>query len=304
MRHAIMIMGYGSGEIVQETINILDDYDIDFFIHWDKKFKIPNFVSEKSSIYYLKNRKDVHWGTDMQTIVERNLMMAVYKEKKYDYVHLISSNDMPLMTPDYFKKFFDNKPYAIGFLSYLDKYRYRRMAGYYPIRHLNLKSGIRYFLIVKNIEYLNRIFHINRVKNKPLEKGCNWFSMKIGYVKKVLEFDDFGMFKHTFTGDEFYIQTILHELKPKNIEEKYDYYSDDYRMTKSSAMACRYIDWMKGRGKPYVFQQSDVKFLSNIVNTHFAFGRKLDDHNIIPCVFKKYRSSLGDKKYENIRHKK
>ncbi|WP_203619574.1 beta-1,6-N-acetylglucosaminyltransferase [Apilactobacillus nanyangensis] len=293
MKHAIMVMGYGNGNITQRTIDVLDDKDIDFFIHWDKKFDIPHFNSKNSSIYFIKDRKNVHWGTDMQTIVERELLKSVYDTNNYGYVHLISSNDMPLMTPNYFKKYFYNKPYAIGFLDYLDKARYRRMSGFYPIRHLNLKSGIRFFLFIKNIEYLNRIFHVNRVKNKHIEKGCNWFSMKIDYVKKVLDFKDFGMFKHTFTGDEFYIQTILHDLKPKDLNKKYDYYSDDYRMTQSSFMAARYIDWIKGVGKPYVFKKDDVDYLSSIVNTKYAFGRKLDDYEIIEQVFKKYNKSQG-----------
>lgn len=285
MKHAIMMMGYGNGKVAQKTIDVLDDPDIDFFIHWDKKYSIPNFQSKLSNIYYLKDRKSVNWGTDMQTIVEKQLLMSVYNRHEYDYVHLISCNDMPLMTPEYFKKYFENKPYAIGFLGYLDKQIYRRISGYFPIRHINVRGTIRYWLIIKFMDYLNILLHINRVKNKPLEKGCNWFSMDIQYVKKILQFSDFKMFMNTFTGDEFYVQTVLHDLKPKSIEEKYDYYSDDYRMTKSSEMASRYIDWMRGKGKPYVFKQSDATFLCSIVNTEYAFGRKVNDPKVIDKVF-------------------
>jgi hypothetical protein len=288
MKHAVMIMGYGNGEMVQNTIDILDDYDIDFFIHWDKKFTIPAFHSNKSKISYTQKRFNVRWGTDLQTIVERQLLTDVYNTHSYDYVHLISSNDMPLMTPDYFKKYFETRPYKIGFLDYLDKHIYNRVNGFYPIRYLQLKSGFKFFLIIKNLEYINILLHVNRLKNKHVEKGCNWFSMRIDYVEKVLKFKDFKMFKNTFTGDEFYIQTILHDLKPKGLEEKYDYYSDDFRMTRSSKMASRYIDWMKGKGKPYVFKMSDVELLSTIVNTEYAFGRKLDDPKVIKAVFKRY----------------
>lgn len=38
MKHAIMVIGYGENAgVLQETINVLDDSDIDFYIHWDKR---------------------------------------------------------------------------------------------------------------------------------------------------------------------------------------------------------------------------------------------------------------------------
>lgn len=42
MKHAIMVVGFGNDtSILQKTINILDDTDIDFFIHWDAKYSTP-----------------------------------------------------------------------------------------------------------------------------------------------------------------------------------------------------------------------------------------------------------------------
>lgn len=294
MKHAVMIMGYGDGKIVQNTIDVLDDPEIDFFIHWDKKFDIPEFKSVHSQIYFTKNRRKVYWGTDTQTMVERMMLEEVYNTHRYDYVHLISSNDMPLMTPDYFKSYFEKKPYAIGFLDYIDRQIYNRAKYYYPIRYMKLKTGVRFYMIIKNLEYLNTILGVDRLKHKTLEKGCNWFSMDIKYVKRVLDFKDFKMFKNTFTGDEFFIQTILRDLKPKGLTEKYDYYSDDYRMTRSSAMASRYIDWLNGHGKPYVFTTADVDRLKTVVNTDYAFGRKIDDESVITDTFKDYLANKGE----------
>ncbi|MGL4267968.1 MAG: hypothetical protein ACRCR7_12700 [Weissella cibaria] len=42
MKHAIMVEGHGdTADILQSTIDWLDDSEIDFFIHWDKKYKKP-----------------------------------------------------------------------------------------------------------------------------------------------------------------------------------------------------------------------------------------------------------------------
>ena len=42
MKHAILVIGYGnSAEILQKSIDILDSYNIDFFIHWDARYNLP-----------------------------------------------------------------------------------------------------------------------------------------------------------------------------------------------------------------------------------------------------------------------
>lgn len=42
MRHAIMVLGSGdNSEVLQKTIDHLDDPEIDFFIHWNLKYELP-----------------------------------------------------------------------------------------------------------------------------------------------------------------------------------------------------------------------------------------------------------------------
>lgn len=107
MKHAIMVMGsgYQSG-VLQELINHFDDHEIDFFIHWDRKFPLPSLNSKYSKIIFIPRIK-VYWGTCTQIYAKKELLKNVraYK-RKYDYVHLISSSDIPLMTKEYFKLFF------------------------------------------------------------------------------------------------------------------------------------------------------------------------------------------------------
>ena len=108
MKHAIMVIGFGNdASVLQKTISILDDKDIDFFIHWDIRYKEPILNSKKSKIIFIKNRVKAKWGSYMLIKATLNLMKDVTKhKKKYDYVHLISCNDLPLMTASYFKNYF------------------------------------------------------------------------------------------------------------------------------------------------------------------------------------------------------
>lgn len=47
MKHAIMVIGYGQeASVLQKTIEILDDSDIDFYIHWDKRWPLPKLTRD------------------------------------------------------------------------------------------------------------------------------------------------------------------------------------------------------------------------------------------------------------------
>lgn len=49
-------------------------------------------------------------------------------------------------------------------------------------------------------------------------------------------------------------------------------------------MAARYIDWK--RGTPYVFGNKDLSELKNVVNTKYAFARKVNDASLVNEIFK------------------
>lgn len=282
MKHAIMVMGFGNdASVLQETINVLDDENIDFVIHWDKRFELPNLTSNKSDIIFIPRIK-VNWATDLQTKAEISLFRYVFNSNvKYDYCHLISANDIPLMDVDYFKNFFESGSHYLGFVDYLEDRFEKRMKYYYPIRHLNIKR--KKYLYLKFVEFLNKLFKVNRIKDKNIEKGCNWFSMDTKYLKPLVSEDKFSMFKRTFASDEFYAQTLLSNLKPENLSEKYNYLSDSERMNRSSDMALRYIDWH--RGCPYVFGINDLEELKSKKNTKFAFVRKVYDSELCNEIF-------------------
>lgn len=63
MKHAIMVLGHGEdASILQKTIDLLDCDNIDFFIHWDRKYKQPSLCSKCSKVYMIKKPILVSWG--------------------------------------------------------------------------------------------------------------------------------------------------------------------------------------------------------------------------------------------------
>ncbi|GAW99208.1 beta-1,6-N-acetylglucosaminyltransferase [Secundilactobacillus mixtipabuli] len=273
MKHAVMVIGYGTGEILQHTIDLLDDEDIDFYIHWDKKYLIPNLTSHFSKIEFIKRRK-AFWGTDTLTLIgEKLLETALNSSINYDYFHLISSSDMPLMTVNYFKKFFSGKSY-VGFVEHTSEEERRRIEWYFPIRNMNVRKRINYSLIIKPLKVMNLFFKINRNKmNLPIEKGPEWFSITRGPAEKIVEYPYFNRFLHSFLSDEVYVQSILYKMK-----------DTDTQVPDDNEQAARYIDW--NRGTPFVFGVQNIEELRSLVNTKYAFARKIQDAKIIDEVYK------------------
>lgn len=267
MRHAVMVLGYGEDySVLQSTINLLDDPDISFFIHWDKKYKLPKLTSQKSPLIFVKNRIDVKWGSFTLVKATVLLLRKVKATAIFDYVHLISSNDIPLMTKEYFKNYFTKDTY-IGFQHITEKEK-KRIQYYFPNNLDFRKHKYLYYLIKKT----NRLFRINRLKNRNIEiaKGCEWFSIKYKFIDQILNYD-LSVFAHGYCADELFMQTIFISKKSETISN-----NDNFD-------ALRYIDWK--RGAPYTFNNKDIKELQKIVNTNFAFGRKISDATIVKEIF-------------------
>lgn len=273
MKHAICVIGFGNNaDVLQKTINILDDPNIDFFVHWDARYKMPSLYSKFSTIYYIKERISVKWGGQSLVRVTLMLLKLVQIHSPYDYVHLISCNDIPLMTKDYFTNYFKNEAY-IGFDNQMSDNELKRRIGFYYLGNIDFRKDK---LITKLENLGNQLLNINRIKNHPeieFKKGPQWFSIKSKYISEILNFNN-SIFMHGCCTDEIFIQTILGRFEDKEIQYKNDNYQ-----------AARYIDWK--RGAPYVFTIKDVNELRSKVNTKFAFARKVTDPSIVDAVFNK-----------------
>lgn len=174
MRHAILVIGYGNhADILKQTLQVLNDKDIDFYIHWDKRYPLPdlNSVKIKGKIIFVKPRIAVKWGSYSQ-IKALLLLLKKLDHTKYDYIHLISSNDLPLMTVKYFKEYFSSDFY-IGFHDPVTQDDINRLRYVYP----NDMDFRKHKIIAKGILHINKLFHINN-----------------------------------YCGDELFVQTIFHRL--------------------------------------------------------------------------------------------
>ncbi|MGG7600762.1 beta-1,6-N-acetylglucosaminyltransferase [Weissella cibaria] len=267
MKHAILILMHKIENNIQSIINILDDDNISFFVHADLK-DAPRFVSQKSKITYVSTGKTA-WGTSSLVDAEIQLMRVAKSSNNFDYYHLISGDDFLMMNKKFFLQFFEDNVGRnfIGVSPTDDEKLNNRVKFWYPFANIKMNRRVRMRLI-KIFEIVQSLFRVNRIKNVTFKfyKGPQWFSITDQAVEKVLA-SDLSIYKNTVLTDEVFVQTVLlndYELSDSIMKQKSD-----------GAEAARYIDWL--RGSPYVFTRQNEAELKKLRNTHYVFGRKIEN---------------------------
>ena len=288
MRHAFMIMAHNQFEILIKTLHILDDENIDFFIHIDKKCKaFPKDevlqACNKSRIYFI-NRISVAWGG--YSLIKCTLLLMENASKgKYDYYHLISGVDLPIKRKADILGFFENNPkkqYIHFEQNSIQPKYFDRIKYHYFFQDTGKRIFKIFNLVIRTLE---KILGVDRTKHNIVKKfqyGANWFSITHELVEYVLTKQDWirKTFKYAYCGDELFIQTIV--VNSSFVDQLSDRAFDgDY-------ISClRYIDWK--RGNPYVFRKEDFKAL---IDSPFLFARKFDlriDADIVDEIYTYYR---------------
>lgn len=266
-KHLFLVEGSGIPAILKMVMKKFKQPDFFFIIHWDKKQKQPDFSMYSNAVVI--DSIPVYWGTDTQVLAERRLFEATKMFSNFEWVHLISESDVPLMRPDYFLEYFKNREFSdVEFDGYANQYN-SRIKYYMPIRSLEFKNNFWGLNLHRVLKIVNKFLRVNRLKKfeMPIYKGSNWVSLNKCDLKKVIEFDDFKAFLNSSLADELYVQTILgEEFLDERIEEVR---KDSRYMLKTS----RFIDW--NRGNPYEFKESDFLDLAIHLNTEYTFVRKI-----------------------------
>lgn len=296
MKHAILIATHNNEEITKQFLSLYDDENIDFYIHVDKKakyFKHELFydICKKSHIYFTK-RINVYWGTYSQIKCELLLLKSSIC-RNYDYYHLISGCDIPLLTKNDFlnvfeenkgKEFVEFSPHRIA----IENDVVSRVKYYYvlqnSIRNSNPLIRKPQTFIRESLLSIQKKLNVNRCKNIQFSYGSNWFDITHHFAKYVLEHESWihKHFHSTCCADELFLQTLLEQSK--FVEN--NYYNEE--PIKRRIQLGRFVDWQ--RGNPYTFRENDFNDIIKI-NTSF-FIRKFNyytDSVIVDKLFDRLR---------------
>lgn len=304
-KHAFLVMLHNQYKLASMLLSMLDDEEVDFYIHVDKK---ASFTEEdmslllsnvlKSKVFFV-DRINVVWGDFSQIQAELTLLKEAIKVR-YSYYHLISGVDFPLRSIEDIKSFFDaetGKEFVHFGRSDMQEIKQKRSMYYWILQNeignqktiakdKNLKRAMC-FLVQTEYVMLQKLFHVDRRRKNlgiKFASGSNWFSITYEFAYYVLQKEQwiYDTFQHTKCCDEVFLQTILLNsdfYKSRYHQQEFD---ADYRAN------LRYIDF--NRGKPYVFTNADINELQNVKD--YLFTRKFDyetNPEVVDALYKAHK---------------
>ena len=284
MRHAFLIIAHNNWWQLEQLIKLLDSPNHDMYIHIDKKngdFPKKNII--KSACYSkvrVFQEYSVYWGGYSQVQVELFLLDSSQKHN-YDYYHIVSGVDLPLVNNNEFDAFFEANR-GKEFIDFdEDKLQNdpeikRRTKLYHFLQNYRRRSKYKainsFFIFAERCLLLIQIiFRVNRTPKCDwiIKYGSNWVSITHKLTQTVLSQQDRieSIFKLTNCADELFIQTVAYNCGFKNSVFKSEY--------KNVMDNMRLVDWKRGaNGSPYTFRIDDYSML---IHSHALFARKFSE---------------------------
>lgn len=299
MKHAYLIIAHHDWEQLRKQIELLKSDNHDIYVHIDKKSKdfdisLFNDISQSSRVYFF-SEYSIFWGGYSQVETELFLFEKAFT-KHYDYYHLLSGNDLPLVSNEELDKFFkknEGKEFILfdeGALQ--NNSEISRRTKYYHFlqdyrRRYKQPWKNAFFTFCERVLLASQIvLHINRTKNLDwtIKYGSNWVSITDKLVKVILENRDKieKVFSCTNCADELFVQTIAYN---------FGFAERVYSPLTNQSANVRFIDWNRGsNGNPYTFTLADYDLLfpKDPSKQQNLFARKFSeskDNKIISAVF-------------------
>ena len=291
-RHAYLIMAHHNFLQLFRLLKFLDSPCVDIFLHVDKNAK--TFEQKKTQQVCTRakltiiHRKSLAWGGDSLTKCEVAMLKAALPGK-YDYYHLISGEDVPLLPIKAIHGFFDenkgkefvsvnwnasDKPNSdiynrIRYYNWFQNYVGRGASGYKRILW-------ELQLILKNIQKRCGVDRCKKLSWR-LGKGSQWFSITHEFAQYMVSYYESNLkraFAFSYGTDELLVQTSLIN-NPSFLAQQY----------KDGNM--RLIDWERSVDgcSPYTFTSEDYDMM---MDSGKIWARKVSetvDNEVIDKIY-------------------
>ena len=289
MRLLYIIQAHKSPEQLLLLIDKLNDVNVFFYIHIDKKSDLSIFesiVGNKSNVRFIDNRIDCIWGDFSQVQATINLMNELaltIQEDKY-FVIFISGQDYPLRNKSAITSFFESNR-EFNFINVKDINKIWKKPGVRTRRFkVNFSSKRGDFVILRpfspyslwylvtgkiSLDLAKEIMKFRSSPIYPHYGGSNWwalngdtFEMLLKYINDNME-KLYNYYKFSISADEIFFQTIIMHLSRQ-------YQNINIKPTIS------YANWSRlNCDLPVTFTISDIEELKD-ASAEFLFARKLD----------------------------
>lgn len=277
-RHAYLIIANRNPHQLDMLLSALDDSRNDIFILLDKKSE--GIFPAKLKINFSNVTKidpiDIYWGDYSLIEAEMSLFKAA-SVGKYNYYHLLSGLDLPLVNQDTIHSFFDEHPNQ-EFITYSNVFNKQTLSMRLHNYHFrkSFRTDNKFMKIYHKFE--NRVYSKipqHRVDVNDIDFGSNWVSLDHELVCDLIKNEDiiYKLFHNGFLVDELFIPIFIN-LNPK-YKEKVFYSKGVTDKPKEFQGNLRYINWWDG--DPYVWKRNDYDRLQHAVKLGYMFSRKFDE---------------------------
>lgn len=276
-KYAYLILAHKYGQQLITLLRMLDDNNNDIYVHIDKKtkdfpFDLVKDVCKRSYIYFV-DCINVQWGGYSLVRAELSLLKAATQNREYEYLHLISGEDLPIKRQDEIRHFLaENKGKEfICFDSDIFEDTDRVSYWYFLQELIGKSNRSRYAFLLSKIQEtsvkLQKRLSIKRNTEVHFRKGAQWFSITDDLARYVVGHEDEieRQYRYTKCADEIFLQTLVY-----NSPFYQQVYSLDYN--NSCHAMLRLIDWKKGN--PYIYRNHDFE---ELIHSEELFARKFDD---------------------------
>ena len=292
-KHAFLVMAYDDEPFLKILLGALDGSRSDIYIHIDKRSKIDpsslEGICKYASVVFV-DRINVTWGSENQIAAELLLLKASTTQQKYDYYHLISGHDFPLVSMNVLYQFFDNHC-GMEFIDCRENNLnalLSRIKYYYPFQTFGNGKSFCNRAINSVFKLIQKIFKVDRTSKKSIKYGfgANWFSITDSLARYVVTQE--GFIKQNFykglCADEMFLQTVWLNSPLFEPHKQFRNNGRKMKLEPNCRNALRAVDFSKGDGRsPRVFDEKDYDLLEK---SDCIFGRKMDSKNSMSLIKK------------------
>lgn len=286
MKIAFLILCHKNPTQINYLIDLLDDNDVDFYFHVDKKSNITKEITKKENIHFLNDDKrlDIKWGQSQMIHATVNLIEAALNSKtKYDYFWFLSGQDLPIKSISHIKKYLEenkNKNYIE--IMRKDNRLYKRFLKRNELKYAPFMTSSNLFItILKHLyilttggPYKTLIFKRKNITGLDFNFGSSWWLLTnecIQYIYDKIRANPNIMryFDNSICPDESLFQSI--------------FVSSPYLKTQADIPI--FIDWRGQNKHPKTFTINDYE---ELINSNYLMARKFDeniDDNIIKMLY-------------------
>lgn len=292
-----IIQAHNGPKQLKRLILRLNDNNIYFYVHIDRKSNIYFFINELKefkNVFLLKERIDVFWGHISQVEATLIALKKIIEDKRTGFCILMSGQDYPIKSNNHIRDFFDinyddnfidSKPIAdvwktnpdrINLYSFHTRPNEKKVyeisniysSSFYGRR--NMKAIIKLAFITKGLSFLKYIFLIRKHPSnlKPFG-GSQWWALPIETIDLIMNFIAFNesflrYHQHTNCPDEIFFHTLVSHL------------IDSHKIKESVT----YVNWTReDTPLPVTFRNEED--LNELEETNCLFARKFDSESKI-----------------------